>query len=134
MEESYKNSIIGSKFLRENPNHIFVFGDNKLRKGKKGAAIHRDEPNSYGFITKKYPSLKPDAYYKPREYKVVFDKEISKMMDYIENNPHLTFMISQLGSGLANRYHIWEKVIHDGLKCLQKYPNVVFLFQFDEKG
>ena len=132
MEETYIKSIISTKFLREHPEHVFVFGDNTIRKGKKGAAIHRDEPNSYGFITKKYPSYNPDAYYKPREYKVVFDKELSKLIDIIEENPDKTYMISRLGSGLADRFHIWHKVIHDGLKLLKKYPNVVFLFDFDE--
>lgn len=134
MEKAYADRIITTKYLRENPDHIFVFGDNQIRKGKKGAAIHRDEPNAYGFVTKKYPSFNPDAYFKIREYRKVFDKEISLLMSLIEQNPNQTFMISRLGSGLANRFQIWEYIIQEGLKCLQVYPNVVFLFQFDEKG
>lgn len=129
MQREYIDSIISTKYLRENPDHIFIFGDNKKGKGKKGAARHRDEPNSMGFITKKYPSYNNDAYYKPREYKVVFDNELSKLMDIIESNPKLTFMISRLGSGLANKYNIWEKVICEGLEILRKYPNVRFLYE-----
>ena len=44
---------ITQKYLREHSNEIFVFGDNILRKGHGGAAALRNEPNTYGFITKK---------------------------------------------------------------------------------
>jgi hypothetical protein len=128
MNKQYVDSIVSTQYLRENPDHIFVFGDNKLGRGKKGAAIHRDEPNSYGFITKKRPSYSNDAYYKPREYKDVFDKELTRLIKLVEQNPDLTFLISRLGSGLANKYKIWEKVIEQGLEPLRKYPNVKFLF------
>jgi hypothetical protein len=131
MQKAYTDSIVSTQYLRANPEHIFVYGDNTLGRGKKGAAIHRDEPNSYGFVTKKRPSYSNDAYYKPREYKDVFDKELSKLMRDIEACPHLTFLISRLGSGLANKYKIWEKVIEQGLKPLNKYPNVKFLFEED---
>ena len=132
MEKAYIESIVSTKYLRENPEHIFVFGDNKIGRGKKGAAIHRDEPNAYGFVTKKRPSYANDAYYKPREYKDVFDKELSKLIREIEANPTNTYLISRLGSGLANKYKIWEKVIKDGLKVLEKYPNVRFLYSEGE--
>lgn len=132
MQKEYTDSIVSTRYLRENPDHIFVFGDNTIHKGKKGAARHRDEPNSIGFVTKKFPSYDKDAYYKPREYKHVFDKELSKLMNHIESNPKLTFLISRLGSGLANKHKIWEKVICEGLEVLRKYPNVKFLY--DEKN
>ncbi len=120
---------ISKKYLRDNPDHIFVFGDNKIRRGKKGAAFLRDEPNSYGFITKKIPSYKFDSYYKPKEYKVVFKREILYLKLEIESNPSQTFLITELGSGLANKYKIWEKVIKPGLEELRRYSNVVFLWE-----
>lgn len=132
MNKQYVDSIVSTQYLRENPDHIFVFGDNKIGRGKKGAAIHRDEPNAYGFVTKKRPSYANDAYYKPREYKDVFDKELSKLIALIEANPTKTYLISRLGSGLANKYKIWEKVIEQGLEPLRKYPNVKFLFREGE--
>lgn len=120
--------FITKKYLKDNPDHIFVFGDNKLRKGKKGAAVLRDMPNSYGFITKKYPSYNNDAYYKPSEYYKVFQKEIDKLILQIMNNPDKTYLISKLGFGLANRYGIWSKVIKDGLELIRDFKNVKFLF------
>jgi len=44
------------EYLRAHPEVIFVFGDNLIHRGKGGAAKLRDEPNTYGFITKKYPN------------------------------------------------------------------------------
>jgi len=45
--------IITAQYLKENPDHIFVFGDNTVRKGFGGAAKFRDFPNTYGFVTLK---------------------------------------------------------------------------------
>ena len=130
--KTYMNSIVTKEHLKNNPNHIFVFGDNTLRKGKGGAAILRDEPNSYGFITKKRPSLDGSAYYTPDEYEKVFQVELDKLIKNIEGCPHLTFLISKLGAGLANKYGIYEKIIKKGLTILEKYDNVVFLFDIKE--
>jgi len=120
---------ISKTYLREHPDHIFVFGDNKLRRGKKGAAFLRDEPNSYGFITKKIPTFSKEGYYKPKEYRVVFKKEMEYLKIRIESNLDKTILISELGSGLANKYKIWEKVIKPGLEELRQYDNVVFLWE-----
>lgn len=128
MLSDIKNGIISLQYLRQNPDHIFVFGDNKIGKGKKGAAILRDEPNSYGFITKKFPNYDSSSYYKPAEYKNIFDKEISKLMDLIEKSPDKTFLISRIGGNLANKFGIFEKVILPQIFVLKKYSNVIFLF------
>lgn len=120
--------MITLQYLREHPDHIFVFGDNQLRKGKKGAATLRDEPNSYGFITKKYPSYKDGAFYRPNGYREVFKAEMELLIHEIKSNPDKLFLISKLGSGLADRYKIWHNVIKEGLLILEKFPNVKFLF------
>ena len=91
------------------------------------AASFRYEPNSYGFITKKYPFSSPSAFYRPNEYEPVFKVEMKKLITRIEENPDKTFLITKLGSGLANRYKIWEIVIEPGLEVLRQYKNVTFL-------
>lgn len=118
---------ITKSYLRQNPDHIFVFGDNLQRKGKGGAAKLRDEPNTYGFITKKAPNNNDGSFYKPEEYKDKFDFELRKLEKEIMNNPDKTFLISRLGGGLADKYNIREKVIEPGLTRLKSYDNVVFL-------
>ena len=49
--------------VRENPECVFVFGDNILRTGRKGqAAAMRGEPNAIGVITKRHPSMEPGSF------------------------------------------------------------------------
>lgn len=121
--------MITMEYLLENPTHVFVFGDNLLRMGTGGAAKLRYLPNTYGFITKKEPNNSDFSFFKPDEYKVVFDREIVKLRIEAITNPHRTYLISKLGAGLANKYKIWEKVIEPMLKeSLDDLKNVKFLF------
>jgi len=119
---------ITKEYLREHPDRVFVFGDNTIGKGYGGAAVLRDEPNTLGFLTKKFPNNNDASFYRPEEYKKIFDQEMEDLIWWIKAYYHKTFLISQLGSGLANKYHIWEEVIRPGLEVLKKYPNVKFLF------
>jgi len=121
--------IITREYLRANPNHVFVFGDNLLRKGKGGAAELRDEPNAYGFITKKYPNNEDASFYRPDDYRPMFHREMSTLYEFVGKHPEKTFLITPLGAGLADRYKIWEQVIRPGLEYIRAFPNVVFLWE-----
>lgn len=48
--------------LINNPDKIYVFGDNIQRQGKGGQAIIRDNENAFGIVTKEEPNRKPSAY------------------------------------------------------------------------
>ena len=121
--------IITKEYLQNNTKHIFVYGDNLTRKGKGGAAIFRDIPNTYGFLTKKYPNNLDASFYKPEEYESVFRMELRKLQRYIIDCPDTTWLISKLGSGLANKYSIYEKIIKPNIVILKKYNNVKFLYE-----
>jgi len=118
---------ITKKFLRNNPDTIFVFGDNLQRKGLGGAAKLRNEPNTYGFITKKAPNNNWSSFYKPDDYKFVYMAEMLKLVSLIESSRDKTFYISKLGSGLANKHNIYESIIKKGLTLLEKHDNVVLM-------
>lgn len=125
----YQNFLMTEEFLNDSKRAIFVFGDNTLRQGYGGAAALRDHPQSYGFITKKYPDNHDNSFYRPNEYSAIFFDELVKLREFIQDEPFKTFYISQLGAGLANKYYIWENIIKQGLeKNLKDYPNVVFLW------
>ena len=124
---------ITNKYLQENRNHIFVFGDNTDKRGKAGAAALRTEPNTYGFITKKHPNNFDSSFYHPDEYIHVFNQQLSLLIVEIENNPDKTYLISKLGAGLANRYNIWENIIRKGLGHLRHYKNVEFLYEENDE-
>lgn len=121
--------IITKEYLRDNPNHIFVFGDNLKRTGYGGAASLRDCYNTYGFITKRYPNNADEAYYNLTDYPQIYHAEITALIKEISLHPENTYMISRLGAGLANKHHIWEFIIEPTIKTLLKgYDNVEFLW------
>jgi len=128
----YKNIEITEKFLQLNPNAYFVFGDNLERRGLGGAAALRHNPHALGFITKKFPDNKDNSFYDVTDYHDVFFEEINKLKRIIKSKPDKTFYISKLGSGLANRYHIWEKLIRKNLvKTFENFDNVIFCWEKD---
>ena len=88
----------------ENPKSLFLFGDNDLKRGKKGQAIIRDCVNTHGIPTKKFPSNNHDAYYSDDQYdenckKIImgFVTMIKKSSDYQE----IAFPGDGFGTGLA---------------------------------
>ena len=108
--------IITRDYLIANPSCIFVFGDNTLRRGKGGAAVLRDLPNTYGFITKKEPTNAVESFYTLSEYREVFDREVNLLLTHMAANPTNRYLISKLGGGLANRFHIWDTIIEPWIK------------------
>lgn len=124
-----KDFVVTKKFLADNPDCVFVFGDNEERRGLGGAAKLRNMPNSYGLITKKYPNRKTSSYYTVSKYRCVWKSEAKKLYELIELNPLKTFYISKVGSGLANKFGIFENIIEPNIKfMLSQFKNVVFLW------
>ena len=111
--------MVTKEFLDQNPNVIFVFGDNTIRQGMGGAAKLRFHPQSYGFITKILPDNKDSSFYMIENYRDVFHEERHKLSNFIAKNPNKEFYISKLGSGLANKYGIYEHYILSYLKELE---------------
>lgn len=52
------------ELCRQNPDLVFVFGDNTQGFGKGGQAIIRDEPNAFGVPTKRKPAMTPGSFFK----------------------------------------------------------------------
>ena len=122
--------IITREYLANHPNEIFVFGDNTERVGMGGAALLRNMPNTYGFITKKRPSHNPEDYYRPNEYEKVFYVEVAKLIQIMKENPDKKYLISKLGAGLANQFNIYEEIIQPKIrKLLTNSPNAEFLYE-----
>jgi len=126
----YKDITIDWQFLDNNPTSYFVFGDNLQKRGKVEAAALRDHTHAIGFITKKFPDNEDGSFYRPEEYSSVFFEELKKLEAIIKRHPNKTFYISKLGAGLANKYRIWELLIHHNLVLtLEKYDNVIFCWK-----
>jgi len=88
------------KDLKENPDKVYLFGDNLLRKGKKGQSIIRDEPNAFGIPTKKKPSTTNDSYFTDAEYNSNI-KAIKEAINKIPKDKIIVFPTDGIGTGLA---------------------------------
>jgi hypothetical protein len=121
--------MISREWLKNNQDCIFVFGDNTIRDGYGGAALLRDEPNSYGFVTKKYPDNRNESFYTIEEYVNVYIDEVDKLKRFIEENPDKIFLMTKIGDNLANRFGIFEQIIAPNIMSdLGKYQNIVWLW------
>jgi hypothetical protein len=87
--------------VKNNPDKIYIFGDNVVGKGKKGQAIIRDEENSFGIPTKKLPFTSEESYFSDKEFKE--NKEyIDKAIDKIKKDGReIVFPKDGIGTGLA---------------------------------
>ena len=65
--------------VNNNPNKIFVFGDNNAREGKGGQAIIRGLKNTAGIRTKKLPNNKASSFYRDSD----FDDNRKKILEDI---------------------------------------------------
>lgn len=87
--------------IKNNPDKIFLFGDNLKRFGYKGQAKEmRGEPNSIGIITKKYPSNSDESFIYDRDFKYIKDI-IDKDFASIPDNVTVVIPLNGLGTGLA---------------------------------
>ena len=126
----FYNLKVTKEFLDDNPQAIFVFGDNLQRQGHGGAAALRDHKQSLGFITKKAPNADAESFFRPDDYSKLFFDQLRQLEQLIEKEKDKTFYISPLGSNLANRHHIWERIIkHNLIDAFLLSPNVVFCWE-----
>jgi hypothetical protein len=87
--------------LRNNPDKVFVFGDNLKGYGKAGQAIIRDEPNAFGIPTKRYPSKDEWAYFSDKldEEKAV--TQALRVLYVLAQSKTIVFPEDGIGTGLA---------------------------------
>lgn len=85
---------------RKYPNYLFIFGDNTLKKGKEGQASIRNELNSYGIPTKRYPGNNPNDYFSDKDYDLlrpIFDIHFL----YLSTRTNIVFHKNLIGTGKA---------------------------------
>lgn len=110
--------------VRENPNFLFIFGDNDIERGEKGQAIIRTCKNAFGIPTQKYPSSRDSSFYSDEEFeenKRKIKKAINKIIDASSNFDALIFPKDGLGTGLAQLEKRAPKTFRYLNKAIQKY-------------
>lgn len=88
--------------LRENPDKVYLFGDNLEGVGKGGQAVVRGEPNAIGIPTKKGPKSDEGAYFNDADLKA--NKEaIDAAFNKIPDEATVVIPKDGLGKDLANK-------------------------------
>lgn len=115
--------------IKENPDVLYLFGDNLIRKGLGGQAKEmRGEPNTVGIVTKKYPSNEENSFFTDLDYKMFRDQlalDLGEVRMRINSGEYKALVIPQIGGGLARLPEkapmCWELL----QKVLNKFENFV---------
>lgn len=114
------------ELLRNNPNKIFVFGDNLKRYGKIRQAIIRGEPNAFGIATKREPSMEPTAFFSDRIDEMHAVTNDLERLFFLSMTKDIVFPSSGIGTGLSRLKQsspfIWSSL------------NTLLLFYFNFKN
>lgn len=100
------DKIITRDKVKENPDVLYLFGDNLLRKGLGGQAKEmRGEPNALGILSKKYPSNKAESFFTDDDFYVwlaYFSADIKNLTEKINSGKYRALVIPPIGIGLAD--------------------------------
>lgn len=98
-------AMIYRQKLRDNPNVLYVFGDNDIRKGLGGQAKEmRGEPNAIGISTKKLPNNEDNAFKTDEEFDEncrIINEDIGKVIKAMASGQYKSLVIPVLGVGMA---------------------------------
>jgi len=100
-----KMDKITRETVKNNPNMLFVFGDNDERRGLGGQAKEmRGESNSIGIRTKKSPTMEPTAFYSDSELSenvLKVTEDMNMLRTRSQNYDGVVIPESGIGTGLA---------------------------------
>lgn len=103
--------------LRDNPEWIYLFGDNLMRVGMGGqAAEMRGEPNAYGIPTKVAPGNAPEDFFNDLDFLVVSNQymdDFAYLMDALDEGKTIVIPEDGLGTGLADLNNKAPKIMDD---------------------
>jgi len=101
-------SYITRDYIRQNPDKLFLFGDNLQRRGLGGQAREmRGEPNTIGIPTKKRPARTAESYFTDDEFadnKAAIDQAFREVYQKLSESDGQTVLVipsAGLGTGRA---------------------------------
>lgn len=132
---------ISREYIKQNPNYLFVFGDNDTRIGFGGQAKEmRGEPNVVGIRVKKKPLYDEDAYYTDNELednmkKINEDIEtIVRKYNYESKYEKLVFPMNGVGTGMAKLKEKAPQTYNHLVHMLKQFGIDNEIKNFKEKG
>ena len=105
MKVTWTKEFYSLEWCKLEPNALFLFGDNLTHKGKKGQAIIRDEENSFGIITKKYPNNNESSFFTDNDiekFKDILDRKLEIVKIHLNSSKFDKVICNEnIGAGLA---------------------------------
>ena len=111
----------------ENPDKLYIFGDNTLRAGKGGQAQIRDCENSFGICTKWTPTTSNEAYFSDTiNCLEIIERDISELIKLSKDGKYkeIIFPWDGLGSGLSKMPEKCPLLYKRLNKIISKYFNI----------
>jgi hypothetical protein len=91
--------------LKANPNVLYIFGDNIIRKGLGGQAKEmRGEPNAVGVRVKVCPDITPQSYLTDNTYAhnmEMISNDLKKVFEHLGAGGVVVIPADGIGTGLA---------------------------------
>ena len=91
--------------LQQNPDSLYLFGDNEERRGLGGQAIQmRGEPNAVGVRTKRRPRLKEGDFWTDETYEAncrMIEDDLAPVRKHLAAGGTVVIPEDGLGTGLA---------------------------------
>lgn len=119
----YKKYIT-RKDIQENPDALFIFGDNSDRSGYGGQAKEfRGEPNSVGITTKIHPSMKPDAFFTDKHFdkwRIENEDNYKKILNHLISGKDVFLPENDIGTGLAKLNETAPRIF-EGIKAIENF-------------
>lgn len=122
--------FITREMVKNNPNKVFIFGDNDAGNGLGGQAKEmRGEPNSIGIPTKKKPDYDNTSFYSDNEFdenKIKINHAISQILTKVREGYDVVYPLDGVGSGLAdlaNKAPRTYQFLTATINSLEKYIN-----------
>lgn len=85
----------------QNPDKLYVFGDNLIGKGCKGQAVIRYCVNSFGIPTKRLPAMTQESFFADRADEKEAVLILLRRLYILSDTYTLVFPKAGLGTGLA---------------------------------
>jgi hypothetical protein len=135
MKQILIQDYLSVDICNKNPTHLYVFGDNMMRMGRKGQAAIRYCNNSFGVVTKNKPGWNESDFFSDKDSELrAMKHDLNQLRDiyYSTYNrfTHIIFPKGGLGTGLA-KLPTNSPVIFNEL-CL--YLKLVWDLDMNESG
>lgn len=109
-----------------NPNKIYVFGDNLLKRGYAGQAAIRGEGNAFGIPTKRYPNTQRSAYFSDQPDEMEAVRQALRELYILGKKGHtIVFPTKGVGTGLAGMKEHSPKIYAEMCAILEKHFGII---------